>query len=279
MVNWLIEKDMFEEHTEDFITACEKYGHKAHLIQYVPFSWEQKIPEYDINLATVFYGSLNLAHMLLNNDDMIGFPGVYYHVNNFKCSTYYAFFGKHHVNKDSYFMPWAEFIRRKDSLPFEPVFIRPDSGSKLFTGTLLRNKDNYDKDIAEITRYSCIEPTDMIVVGKARHIIDEYRFVVIGSEIITGSRYIAEGRLSSYRIDEKHDAWKYAQEVLNDVEWRPDDVFILDVCKTTNGYEVMEIGCFSCCGLYDCDIDIIVKKVSEEAERFSVNLMEEPTKI
>ena len=286
MVNWLIEKDIFEENTDALIAACEKYGHKAHIIGYRPFDDKQVIPEFNMVEPVVFYGSLNLAHKILNDkENFIGFPGVYYRPKHYNCSTYYTYFGEHHVNGECAFMPWGEFVRRKGRLPFtdddkSPVFVRPDSGSKLFTGTLIKDMKNFDREIAEITRYSPIEPTDMVVASRPNWIIDEYRLVVIGSEIITGSRYISDGRLSSSRIDSDFSAWKYAEKVLSEVKWRPEEIFVLDICRTMEGFSVMEIGCFSCCGLYDCDIDIIVKRVSEEATRYVVDITEDiPNKL
>ena len=282
MVNWIIEKDIFEENTDALVAACEKYGHKAHIVGYRPFDMEQVFPTFDDTLdPVVFYGSLNLAHKLLNSGNFIGFPGVYYRPKQYNCSTYYAYFGEVHVNGNCAMMPWAEFIRRKGNLPFSEygtkpsaVFVRPDSGSKLFTGTVVYN-DTFDQNIKEITAYSDIEPHDMVLISEPRSVIDEYCFVVIGDEIITGSRYIAEGRLSSYRVDKTHKAWKYAESILKKVKWRPEEIFVLDICKTMCGFEVMEIGCFSCCGLYDCDIDIIVKRVSEEAQKYCDDLVDE----
>ena len=49
-------------------------------------------------------------------------------------------------------------------------------------------------------------------------------------------------------------------------QFTPHLIWVCDVCKTKAGYfHVLEIGSFSCCGLYECDTDIIVEKVSAKA--------------
>ncbi len=48
--------------------------------------------------------------------------------------------------------------------------------------------------------------------------------------------------------------------------YNPDRCWTVDIAKTEYGtYHVLEIGCFSCAGLYGMDLEKVVDKVSEEA--------------
>jgi len=60
------------------------------------------------------------------------------------------------------------------------------------------------------------------------------------------------------------EALALAQEVAQ--HYNPNTAWIIDICQTKAGeYKLMEVGCFSCCGLYKCNRDIIVAAVSKAA--------------
>jgi len=46
-------------------------------------------------------------------------------------------------------------------------------------------------------------------------------------------------------------------------KYSPDRAWCVDVCRTRAGnYYLLEIGCFSCAGLYECDLSAVVSEVS-----------------
>jgi len=48
--------------------------------------------------------------------------------------------------------------------------------------------------------------------------------------------------------------------------YQPDPIWVCDICETYTGIlYLLEIGCFSCAGLYACDTDLIVEAVNESA--------------
>ena len=56
------------------------------------------------------------------------------------------------------------------------------------------------------------------------------------------------------------------QNILENVEFRPDPVFVIDICKADDGnFYLLEIGSFSCAGLYACNLEKIVSAVSKAA--------------
>jgi len=55
----------------------------------------------------------------------------------------------------------------------------------------------------------------------------------------------------------------------------PDRVWVCDICQTRlKYYYVLEIGCFSCAGLYAADMDIVAKEVSNAAYNEYKEIME-----
>lgn len=45
--------------------------------------------------------------------------------------------------------------------------------------------------------------------------------------------------------------------------WEPENAWVLDVCCCIDGkLKVVEVNSFNCSGMYDCDRDAIVEKIS-----------------
>jgi hypothetical protein len=56
----------------------------------------------------------------------------------------------------------------------------------------------------------------------------------------------------------------FVNDVLADVSWRPDPVFLMDICAAEGRLYVLELNSFSCSGLYACDPEAVVKVVSSQ---------------
>ncbi|MFW5890619.1 MAG: ATP-grasp domain-containing protein [bacterium] len=212
----------------------------------------------------IFYGSLQVAEQIKMKTNWI--PGVFYTRKHFDCSYYYPRLGDLLLNSDCYAMlPYGELFRKKDFI-FEnfgiknTVFIRPNSGHKPFDGRLI-----YEEKYNEIENLTLkdLSPEELVVVSSPKNIIKEWRFVICEGEIITGSAYKSCGFLE---IEKSYteEAYKLAEKTLK--RYNPDPVWVCDVCETIHGeFYILEVGCFSCAGMYDCDADIIVKRISQKS--------------
>jgi len=283
---WLLELDLFTDTELNLIDAIKRSGREVQTLKYVPF--DDKLisnieNKYDEGDCVVFYGSLNLGKKLLKSSFI---PGVYLDMQKFECLNYYPVFGDELLHKNYLMMPFGDIMRRKSEL-FElfgeDLFIRPSSGFKNFTGTVL-NKYNFDYGI-ELASFYDIEPNLLCVISNAKQIVKEWRFVIVNNEAISGSLYrdwtsgpeILEPDATTrdlvlrnsksvleYCNDEK--AFEYANKVAK--LYSPNDAWTIDVTLTSEGeYKVIEIGSFSCAGLYANDLDKVVEKVSEAAEK------------
>ena len=54
---------------------------------------------------------------------------------------------------------------------------------------------------------------------------------------------------------------------LNAVSWRPDPIFMIDVCESDGRFCLVELNGFSCSWLYQCDLPEVVGRASELAVR------------
>ena len=49
-------------------------------------------------------------------------------------------------------------------------------------------------------------------------------------------------------------------------DWQPDLVYSVDIARQLGGYYLLEINSFASAGIYACDAEKLVKRVSELAE-------------
>ena len=261
-VNWLIEKDVFEENIERFRETILKQGMSLYECENDFSSNYNIFPE---KSCVVFYGSLNLMRRLFHTKNWV--PGGWCNLDNFKCSTYYSYFSDYLLNSDYVFLPLNEFIRQKDfifSIFGNEIFVRPDSGYKEFTGKVIFSKEKIDLNTFDIGFYYD-NSNIMILISSVKKVLREWRFVVTEKEIVTGTCYKVDKELG---VDEGNyeNAFNFAQKIISEVKWMPDPIYTLDVCERDNGrLYVLEINGFSTSGLYDCDIEKIVKVASELA--------------
>jgi hypothetical protein len=264
---WVIEVLNDIEDTERLITSLEGYSTEYKRIKYIPFSDENYdiYPEED---CVIFYGSLNLAAQLKRKKKWV--PGVYCNLDNMKCSTYYSHFGKYLLNSDYTMLPIMEFQRRKEEL-FKQygvdnhIFLRPDVGNKILNGEVW-SIDDVNVEKKALIRYFNGDLDKVLVVISSPKIIDcEWRYVIVDREVVTWSQYKENGRISKSPYGNIK-ALTLADNIAKE-EWQPDICYTVDIAKSNDEIRLLEINSFSCSGLYDCDMDLIVKEVSKAAEK------------
>ena len=238
---------------------------------------------YEQDDCVVFYGSLQLGRKLHGTSFV---PGVYLNQRAFECTSYYPVFGDLLLHHNYMMVPYGDLIRRKEML-FEyygskdvNLFIRPNSGMKEFTGTVL-NYDSWEDGIT-LAGFHGLDSDLLVVVSNAKIITKEYRFVVVNNEVISGSLYrdwsgaeeLEPGAtttdfvlLNSKSVKagcDNPDVWEFADKCAK--RYSPDIVWIMDVVDGAMGPRLLEIGCFSCAGLYGNDLEKVVESVSHAAE-------------
>jgi hypothetical protein len=192
-------------------------------------------------------------------------PGGWCHAENLDFATYCAYFGPFLLNSYYSLLPGVEAIRLQEQLFDEfgskdEIFVRPSGVHKLFAGAVAY-KDDFRRAIAP-ARY---DPTTLVVVSTPKEIGREWRLVVARDEVIAASQYRDHGAICVLR-DCPSEVSQFAADILRQVHWRPDSLFMMDVCESDDRLHVLELNSFSCSGWYDCDLSAIVRAASEIAE-------------
>lgn len=277
---WLIEDFEKDNSFHKLAEETKRQGYETEVIKYIPFE-SGSYNQFGNTECVVCQTSLNLANQLMNEKEWI--PGHWLNLAAYECTAYYPVFGKYLLNDEYIMLPRGDVKRMMTLIPdyFEcrqsehgkSLFMRPSSGFKSFTGKVFDfgNQQYFDSGWRCVDEFT--EPNDMIIISPPQNIEKEWRFVVAEGEVITGSLYKQSvGHLldSKYlHLSTNDDFWarNYAQEIVTKTGYSPDPVWTIDMVKTKEGtLHVLEIGCFSCAGLYACDLEIIVKRVSEIAQ-------------
>jgi hypothetical protein len=265
---WLIEAGVYGAEAEPLLAEIHRQGMAADL---VPHPALKKGSEVVINGrllgptdCVIGYGTYPFARQIQLHQRWI--PGAWCSPENLDCASYYAYFGKFLLNQHYAIMPGVEAIRQRDWLfsvfgKNDEVFARPSGCHKLFVGRCI-TRDAFARALAP-TRY---DPTTLIVVATPRPIGREWRVVVSGDRVIACSQY-AEGGTRAILPGSPHEVGEFTAAMLAEVSWRPDPLFMLDICESEGRLWLVELNSFSGSWLYQCDLTVVVAAAAELASR------------
>jgi len=270
-VNWLVQDGPFEEDLDRIVEEIKRQGHPLKLIKYEPFESGSYGHLYPENACVIFYGSINLSIQLQRETPWV--PGPIMKMPNYRTSVQVANWSEFLLNNNGIFLPYGELKRRieKKDIKYLPVdeygrlFVRPDTGDKLFTGQVISVIDPRS-DLLYLDSRCRYE--DMIYIAPARKMGKEYRLIVADDKIIAGSQYRQSGRLET-TIDPHVPQYvlEQAQLVLDDSIWRPERAFVMDVHEAdfSGDVDVIELNAISCSGWYAANPEPIIRELSRIA--------------
>ena len=213
---------------------------------------------YNPHDCIVCYGDIDFVRQVHRRAPFI--PGAWCNFDHMKCSTYYAYLGEHLLNQQYIMLPVGDLLRRWDYLAAHTTgnswFIRPDSGAKPFTGYVVAPAEKHKIQ----TLIEAVGPDTLVVVAPEKSIIAEWRFVICNKKVIAGCQYLPE--------ESPH----YPTLVLclaikiGEQEWQPDLCYTVDIAESGGKMYLLEVNSFSCAGLYDCDMEAIIRCASDVAE-------------
>lgn len=263
MVKWLIDGQLTKDSSyENLKQLIEQHGHECAEIKYIPFS---RLSDYqkpfDNNDCVIVYGTIEFVRIFRSE-----YFGAFLNEKNLEWHNYYAnseFDKNHYLNNDFILTTFSEIKNRFDKYSqlfnTSKLFIRPNSGAKLFTGLPLNLYNYYDK-LNALEQLSGAVNSSLILVCKQKSILDESRFIIVGDEVVAGSRYNING-IHKEDINYSKEALELANIVAKSSN-KPEEIFTCDVAMTNHGPKIVELNSFSSAGWYACDANIIIDKVS-----------------
>jgi hypothetical protein len=111
------------------------------------------------------------------------------------------------------------------------------------------------------TRY---DPTTLVVVAAPKEIGREWRLIVARDRVIAASQYAVQGS-KCVEPGCPDEARAFAEGMLAEVRWRPDPLFMIDLCESEGGLWLVELNGFSTSWVYACDHEAVVTTAGELA--------------
>lgn len=270
LINKIVIDTFFEEleHTKGMAEKLRNVGLDVFVSPFVQFvSPDFKLPERFRGEEKVFaYGSIQFVKAITRKYENI--IGIYsdhdYSVTEYMSKTKFNNF----LNKKCIFTTFGLFKNNKDFyyelLNKDKVFIRPNSGKKVFTGLVI-SKNDFDYEINSLEKLSSVSNNTIILISEPKEIKNEYRFFIVNEKVISGCQYIENGAIKFIK-NYPELAFKEAEKVAKlSLEEKPDIAFVCDVAELTNGiFEVIEFNALSTSDVYVCDYVEIFKSVMFE---------------
>lgn len=258
MAIWIVEVDAFRTGADRLEEAIRRAGGELRWLS-VDDEFRGRYGRWDEGETVIFRGSFEAAESFRRKrPDAV--PGVIGEAEALRCSSYYPALGDRLLNVAHEFLPlrdlrprWPEFQTFGAA-----VFVRPDSGAKAFTGQLVTDFDRFEA--RERLYLEAMGEEEMVVVAPPRRIEAEWRTVVVGRDVVAGSRYKSGGK-RDVDPDVPADALSFAREVASQIA-PPAPAYMLDVAREEDGrLSVVELNSFSCSDLYACDPEPVVAAV------------------
>lgn len=261
-VTWVLEAGVFPDSHDAMAAAVRGLGH---VLRVWDEDWarEDRWPRWD-DRPVVFQGSLGVADLVARR--LPWRPGSFCDTAAFCCSSWYPRARRWLLQQDWVVAAADELVAAPERVlsPLgEPdaLFVRPDSPLKPFSGRVLRRDAITLRALDHGFYYD--DASLPVVVAPVRRVGREWRYVVVGREVIAGSAYDAERRAS--REDSPEGApWRFAAEVARELD-APAEVYVLDVCEADGALHLLELNPFGGADLYACDRGKIVDAVSRWA--------------
>lgn len=250
---FIIEKECFDQ--TDIRSFCEAIERAGHTYLFINIKNAHEVISAEYNTEVFYYGGLNRAKWLLAYGiKSKWFPGIIGNFPHYFCSYYMSMWPKELFVNHDYKITSASSINS-----IFPLFIRPDSPFKPFTGQVYENKELFKEDARA-----------RIMIASPKKIADEYRIVISSGKVITGTSYILDGDINTELGHEEipYFVRQFSEEVAK-LSWQPDKSYVLDVGVLDSGdAKIVEINALSTSGLYNIDYDRLVEVVSKGENKY-----------
>ena len=249
---WVIEKDVFPSTHLDLGTAAALAGHEVRLWK---SDWDSEaIPS--MPAPVIFHGSLGNAVRIASESDWR--PGAFCDVAALAYSNWAGEARPWLLNQTWRVLPLAELVEsaRAGKIQWERFFARPDSPLKQFSGRLLDRDTLTLKDFDFGLYFD--DPGLPVVIAPQQEIGREWRYVVIGQEVVAGSGYDPLGRKGT-----PDDGPKAVADEIACCLAKPGDIYVIDLCESNGEIRLVELNPFSGADLYRCDGKAICEAMAD----------------
>jgi len=252
IMQWLIQcTDLPDTNTLKLLEEVKKRRFPYVGIGVRPFTHEIiDIEKADPKAPTMFYGSTQLIETISKWEDFR--PGAFYEKEWFDPRFWPE------KRSDMLNQHQQEITIRDLRLQWvdTPTFIKSIE-PKVLAGMVIEPiKEDHDNWMIE---YSELDGDVILVMSEAQNIEAEWRFFIVGGEVITGSTY---RWLGARTIRRPVESLIYHVARLAIKEWIPNLNIVMDICQLKDGnFRVVEFNAVNSSGFYSADVGKVVDAI------------------
>jgi hypothetical protein len=264
--SWIIQRPVFDTRLDEAKGILETLGDKVTICPSNSFGIDAR----SFGLGSpgkpcVVMGSLYLCKKILEAREYSDNVTIFYSDKNYHYTETSKFFVDYALNKDYNILPLFEFQKRfEETLKTTKMFIRPNSGLKTFSGSIL-TPETFQSEFTMLNNWGLCK--ELVVYSPYKEIESEFRFWIVGNKAKAYSEY---KRCLGYEFEPSEPP----QEILDLVSkfefddedpalWAPDNSYVLDVCMNEGKAFVVEINALSTSGVYWCDLRVLFTAIKE----------------
>ncbi len=255
---YVIQKDLFQSN-ENLIESLERLNLKYEIVEIKPFIDDI---EFKTDRKDVFcFGGLKISRLY----KQYGWKPGCLMTSNHDFNVYKEHYKENLLNYDSKIYKFTDDWDWKDN----DFFIRPVLDTKVlvrktYTEDGWKTERNHMlKDREKMIEYGhtvSFDENTEIQVASLKSIQKEFRFFIVGGQIITGSLY-RTGCFINYSNIVDDGAVEFCKEMIK--VFPIADAFVMDICLTDGEWKIIEVGCINCAGFYSSNIPSLLMALED----------------
>ena len=208
----------------------------------------------EINRASFYRGSFASGSIIrrenntIRNNEKLSF---------FNCQHWVPALKQYYINRNYNFVDMERCL----DLDF-PMFIRPCSGSKTFSGQLFTSRENFKTEYKFTTVNRNISKYELCLYAKPKLISEEYRCVFVDHNLVSACGYLKNGERLDFPCpkDVIDESIKISQD-----EYFNIPNFVIDVCVNgkDDSLKLLEINSIHNASFYSCNLHEIYDSLSK----------------
>lgn len=272
-ITWLLSEEAWENQPgkrfsqvvcEDgrpgFYSNYIKYKRNVDEGRYVPITTSRGCITASYDGPIIVHGPIRFVNQMLKEHPAFHWVFVTDFKDNLRVSDYMSRFPlEWFLNSDVFFTPFGILKQKK---PIHPVFIRPNSPFKIFTGFEV-TPENFEQEMSSLVQIQNVQNDEMIMVSSSKDIQSEYRCVIVDGKVSAYSTYQWDD-IHDVRRDILPDCLELAEKIAK-YSYQLDNAYVVDVCMTESGPKIVEFNSFCSSGMYACDLEKVVSDMNDLA--------------
>lgn len=250
---YIIQENTFREENYDvLVKTLDRFYLPYEIVKVRPFieDFEFKTDRKDI----FCFGSVKMSRVAKKYNWV---PGSLLNENH-DYRIYSKYYKENLLNYDSKIQKFG------DDIDDDYFFARPCEDTKTFTGKVFSNQKwiDFKEEFYKTGQETSLNDETEIQVSSVKNITKEFRFWIVGNDVVTGSLY-RMGNWVNYSSIVDDGALNFCKEMTK--IYNLADAYVMDICEVLINdkpeYKIIECGCINSAGFYKANMTKLIEKI------------------